>query len=209
MHSTQIALGEIAALIDIATIIPYVWSTLKGHTRPSRASYGIWAVIQTVGLISYIAAGATTTIWALCVLTFNAFVIFGLSFKYGMGGRNKFDIPCLLLAGVAIFLWITTDNPALAVYLSTFAGFIGYLPTIKKAYLWPDTENILSWSMYVVAATLNGCALTSLRPAIALPPLCGLGLSVIVTSLLIFPHWKLMKVPRKHYNSAISETRLV
>lgn len=202
MHSTQILLGQIAAVVAVLQVIPYVWSILKHHTRPSRTSYGIWAVIQTIGLISYIAAGATTTIWAFSVLTVNAFVIFGLSLKYGMGGRNRFDIPCLLVAGIAIALWVTSDNPALAVYLSTLASFIGYLPTIKKAYLLPNTENTLSWCMYVVSAALNVFALTSLAPAIVLPPLCSFIASVIMASLLIFPRWKFMKVPRKLYVAA-------
>jgi hypothetical protein len=199
VHPTQILFGQIAAVIAALQVVPYVWSILRGHTRPSRASYAIWSVIQTIELISYIAAGATTTKWALLVLTINAVIIFCLSLKYGMGGRNKFDIPCLVLAAVAIVLWVTTDNPALAVYMSTFAGFVGYLPTIKKSYLLPRTENTLSWGMYVVAATLNVAALTSLKPAIALPPLFGLGLSVVVTSLLVFPRWTFKKVPRKYY----------
>jgi hypothetical protein len=82
----------------------------------------------------------------------------------------------------------------------TAAGFIGYLPTIKKAYVWPRSENTLSWSMYVAAAALNVCALTSVKPAIALPPLLGFILSVTVASLLVFPRWKLMKLPRKYYS---------
>ena len=199
MHSTQILLGQVAAFIAILQAIPYIWSILMGHTRPSRVSYGIWAVILTIELASYIAVGATTTVWVLLVLTINAFIIFGLSIKYGMGGRTKFDIPCLVVAGIAIVLWLTTKNPALAVYFSTLAGFIGYLPTIKKAYLLPNTENTLSWVMYVIAATLNVCAPTSLSFVIALPPICGFVLSVVVASLLLFPRWKFMKVPREYY----------
>lgn len=182
--------------------IPYIWSIFKGRTRPARATYGILSVIEIINLASYVSAGATTTRWLFVALTFNAIFIFCLSLKYGMGGRNKFDILCLILASLAIVLWKTTNNPELAVYISVLAGFIGYLPTIKKAYLLPDTENTLSWGMYVVAATLNVCALTNLKPAVIFPPLCGFILSVIVTSLLIFPRWKFMKVSRKYYIAA-------
>ncbi len=191
--------GQVAALLAAIAVVPYVWSILKGHTRPSRASYAIWSVIQTIELVSYIAAGATTTKWVLLVLAINAIVIFGLSFKYGMGGRNKFDIPCLVLAGGAIILWVTSHNPALAVYMSMLAGFIAYLPTIKKSYLWPGSENTLSWAIFVIAAILNVCALTTIQPAIALPPLFGLGLSMTVTGLLVFPRRKFKNVPRKYY----------
>jgi hypothetical protein len=117
VHITQTLVGQIAAVIAALQVIPYVWSILKGRTRPSRASYAIWSVVQAIEFISYISAGATTTKWALLVLTINAVIIFGLSLKYGIGGRNKFDVPCLLMAAIAILLWKTTNSPALAVYM--------------------------------------------------------------------------------------------
>jgi hypothetical protein len=196
MHPTQTLLGLIAALVAIAQVIPYVISILRGNTRPQRASYGIWSVIQTIGITSYIAAGATSTKWAPIVLTINSLVIFGLSLKHGMGGFNKLDIVCLGLAAAAIALWVTTDNPDLAVYMSTLAGLIAYIPTIKKAYIWPKTENTLSWCMYIVAALLNVLALTSTKLVIALPLIMSLILSVTVSSLLLFPKWKLGKFKR-------------
>lgn len=179
-------------------VIPYVLSILRGRTRPQRASYAIWSMVETVQLISYIASGATTTKWALLVITLNSFIIFGLSLKYGMGGHSRFDILCLLLAATAIVIWQTTNNPVFAVYLTTLAGFIGYLPTIKKAYRWPLTENLLSWGMYVAAATLNVCALTSTKLVIVLPPLAGFILSIITASLLLFPGWKLANLKRTY-----------
>jgi hypothetical protein len=197
VHLTQTLVGQIAAVMAVLQAIPYIYSILFGTTRPSRASYAIWSVIQTSGLISYLAAGATTTKWTSIVLTLNAIIIFTLSLKYGMGGFNKFDIPCLILAGLAIVLWATTRNPALAVYMNTLAGFIGYLPTIKKAYFLPRSESTLSWSMYMAATTINVSALTSTKLAIMLPPLCGFILSSTVAGLLLFPRLKFKNLPRR------------
>lgn len=189
--------GHIAALLAVVQAIPYIWSILRGRTRPSRTSYGIWAVMQVIGLISYVAAGATTTVWMMLVLSVTAIVIFGLSFKYGMGGFNTFDMLCLLMAGGAIALWQITNSPALAVYMSTLAGAIGYLPTIKKAYLQPHTENVLAWCIYVAATVLNVCALTSLSFTIALPPVVTACLAVTVASLLLMARTKPQRIRRK------------
>ena len=154
-------------------------------------SYGIWLAVEIIGISSYIASGATTTKWLPLLATFNSLVIFILSFKYGMGGTSKLDFFSLGLAAVAITLWLRTGSPVLAVYMSVLAGCIGYIPTIRKTYKWPKTENTLSWSMYVVAASLNVCALTTNRLVIVLPTISTLILSSVVAGLLLFPKWKL------------------
>jgi hypothetical protein len=190
MNLTPALLGQISGIIAIVQAIPYIITIFWGKTRPSRASYAIWAVIQTVSATSYLASGATDTKWAPIVLAVTAIVIFGISLKYGMGGFNKFDVVCLIIATTAIVLWLTTSNPALAVYASLLAGSIAYLPTIKKAYLFPDTENTLSWTLYSIAILLNVFALTTLNPVIALSPIVSLLLSGTVAVLLLQPRNK-------------------
>ncbi len=201
MHATQTLLGQIAALFAIVQVVPYVRSILKGKTRPSRTSYGIWAVVDTIGAIGYVNAGATTTAWVMIVLAINAIGIYALSLKYGMRGHTKVDVPCLIIAGLAVAVWLATNNPALAVYMSALAGFLGYLPTIRKSYLWPHSESTLSWSMYAVAAALNMCALTQLSPAIILLPFLSLCMAFTVAGLLVFPRWKFRG--RRRFRSAI------
>jgi len=196
MHPTQILIGEIAAIVEVAQSIPYYISILRGNTRPQRASYGIWLVIEIVAVSSYIASGATTTKWVPLISAFNSLVIFILAFKYGMGGKSKFDLFSLSLAGLAIAIWVITKNPVLAVYMSTLADCIGFMPTIKKAYLYPSTENTLSWCMYVVAVALNVCALTTTRLVIVLPLIITLIFSVVLASLLLFPKVQLAGIKR-------------
>ena len=181
MNSAQILFGQIAALLAVIQVIPYVLSILKGETKPSRASYGIWAIIHIIEVTAYV------TKWLFLILAINALIIFALSFKYGMGGFNKFDLACLALAGLAIVLWVVTDNPTIAVYLAVLAGSIGFLPTVKKSYSQPWTENTLSWCIYLAATLLNACALTTLAPVIALPPLASLFFASIVVILLFRP----------------------
>lgn len=197
MNLTPVLLGQISGIIAVVQVIPYIISIFWGTTRPSRASYAIWSVIQTVSAVSYIASGATDTKWTPIVLAITALIIFGISLKYGMGGFNKFDIVCLVIATIAILLWVTTSNPALAVYTSLLAGSIAYLPTIKKAYLLPNTENTLSWTLFSIAILLNVFALTTLDPVIALPPIVSLLLSGTVAVLLLFPRNRKLS---KHLN---------
>jgi hypothetical protein len=205
VHQTQTTIGLIAAIVEVAQSIPYYASILRGRTHPERATYGIWAAIEIIEVSSYIASGATTTKWVPLISAFNSIAIFALSLKRGMGGHNKLDLLSLALAGGAIALWVNTGNPVLAVYMSVSAAAIGYVPTIRKAYKYPKSENTLSWSIYVLAATLNIFALTSAHLVIVLPLVYTLICSSVVAGLLLFPKKKLGNVKRLQREPRLQE----
>lgn len=187
MEISSQLIGSIAGVIAFVSIIPYIVSILRGYTKPSRSAYAIWVVIETLTAASYIAAGARATMWVNIVIALSAVLIFFLSLKYGMGGTSKLDLWCLGLAGVAIVLWLTTNNPVIVLCMGLLAGKIGYIPVIKKSYLTPETENNLSWIMIAVASFLNICALTSLKFEIAIVPITSFIVQAIVVVLLVFP----------------------
>lgn len=187
MNITPTLLGQIAGILAVVQAIPYIVSILRGKTKPARASYAIWSVVQIISVVSYVASGATDTKWVPIALTLSAIAIFALSFKYGMGGLSKLDIGCLGIAAIAIVLWVTTNDPALAVYASLVASTIAYIPIVKKSYLLPGTENTLSWTLYAIAVLFNVCALTTLDPVIALTPIVSLLFSGTIAVLLLAP----------------------
>ena len=99
--------------------------------------------------------------WLPLIYAVGGLAVFLLSIKRGMGGTQKLDIFCVLGAVAGIVGWVITRNPHVALYLSIFASACGFMPTIKKAYLHPETENTLSWSMAGVAAVLNVLAVSN------------------------------------------------
>jgi hypothetical protein len=188
-------IGQIAGILAIAQVVPYIVSILRGHTKPERMTYFIWFIVDALAISSYIAVGARTTIWVGSVYVVTGLLIFLLSLKYGMGGFSKLDLVCLAIAAVGIVIWVTADSALLALCFSTCAGTIGYLPTIKKAYFYPETENTLSWVICSFSSTLNIFALTTLAPAISIPVILGAISSTVVAYLLLSPiaHTKLSK----------------
>lgn len=178
-------LGITAAILAIVQIIPYVVSILRGKTKPSRSTYVIWTVINVVIALSYISAGATTTVLLRIVAVGTSLLVLALSFKYGMGGLKRLDLVCFAVAGFAIALWLVSKNPVLAVYMSLAASTIGFIPTIRKSVEQPETENMMSWGITTVAALLNVMALTTLRPEIAIVPIFSLAINAILFAILV------------------------
>lgn len=180
-------IGAIAGLLAFSQAIPYIYGIIRGKTKPERASYGIWSLVNIITLLSYLAAGGLETAGVTAAYTLTTALIFAMSFKYGVGGLNKFDVLCIALAIISILLWVTTANPLTALYLGILVKIFGLLPTLVKAYYRPDTENTLAWVMCAAASTLNLFAITSFTPAIVSLPLYGFIADVSIALLVLFP----------------------
>lgn len=102
-----------------------------------------------------------------------------------MGGLKKLDIACLSLAVIGAVVWIMTKRPEVALYVGIFLEFLGFVPIFKKSYLYPKTENLLSWFIATFAAFINILAITRFSFNIAFYPLLILLSDAVVTSLLI------------------------
>lgn len=166
--------GVLAAVAAVVQAFPYVASILRGTTRPSRTSFGIWTVVTAVAAGSYIASGARTTIWAGVVYTATALLTFLLSLRRGTGGLGPVDIACSAVAFIAVGGWLVTSSSLVALYASTSALLIGFVPTVLKAWHRPTTENLTSWAIASLSSVLNMLALTSLSVHIVIAPLAAL-----------------------------------
>jgi hypothetical protein len=102
-----------------------------------------------------------------------------------MGGLSKLDITCLIGAFIGVLAWQITGNPAIALYCSIAAEFLGYIPLFRKAYTQPETESTLSWIIGLTAACLNLFAITSLQLHIALYPIYVVASDGLVVVLLL------------------------
>ena len=178
-------LGKLAGLVALTALIPYIRSILQGKTKPNRASWFIWASVSIGLLASYHYSGATTTIWLTISYTIIPLSIFLLSLKYGVGGYTALDVICISGAVLGLILWRLTHSPEVALYLNVLVDGLGFIPTLKKAYLNPESEDRLAWSIATVANILNVSALTTWRLKIALFPIYNFAFNAAVITLLL------------------------
>ncbi|MBL7685000.1 MAG: hypothetical protein JNK65_03075 [Deltaproteobacteria bacterium] len=173
--------GKLAGLLSFLAFIPYILSTLRGKNRPNRATWFIWTLVGVSFLMSYSAVGAQETLW----LTIGNLVAFTfvllLSFKYGEGGWTFFDVACLLGAFFGFALWAWFSSPLPTLFSSILIDAVGALPTIRKAYQNPESEDLLSWIIFFIANLLNLFAIRHWTLVMAAYPVY----MVLITFLLV------------------------
>ena len=190
-------LGQAAAIMALVAAVPYIRSILQGRTKPNRASWLIWVMVNYSLVFSYHFSGATTTIWINMVYVITSSAVFLLSLKYGVGGYTRLDIFCLVGATLGLLLWWLTNNPVTALYLNVLMDAFGFLPTLKKGYLKPQTENKLAWTISAFANVLNVLALTTWQFRIAFFPVYNLIFNTIMAVLL----YGIVQKPTRHRSS--------
>jgi len=158
--SLKFIFAIISSLISIFCLIPYIIDTLNGKTKPHSYSWLIWAILQIIGIVSMLSAGAGIGILSLCIGVFFCIFIFILSLYYGTHNIKLFDKICLAGALLAVIIYFFIHDATLAVIIVVITDFIGFLPTIRKSYEEPKTETPITYILSAVAAVFAIAALS-------------------------------------------------
>lgn len=163
--------GQAAGVVALAAFIPYIVSILRKRTKPNRASWIIWTAVGAIIASSYWASGARHTIWVPIAYAVGPLMVLFLSVSYGKGGWTWFDRYCLFGAGISLAIWWAFCSPLVALLMNIFIDFMGVLPTAKKVFHEPETEDKTAWTVSVLSSVINLFAVENWVFAVAVYPL--------------------------------------
>ena len=180
-------LGLVAGILQVVGLIPYIRAILRKKTVPAKASWVIWAILDTLTLAGMYAEGTVNSQILGAVLV--VWVVVGLALKYGTPGWTKLDKFCISGAAVGIVLWQAFDNPVLGIMSSLSMTFLGSIPTFASAWKDPSREDKLAWTIIFVSCVCGVAAIPRWTLADAAQPITFL-LVVCVMMYLLFvrPH---------------------
>lgn len=195
MDNTKEIIGISAGVLSFIGYAIYIYSTLQGSTKPNRATWWILTLVGIMIATSYYSEGARNTIWVPVSYVIGPLIVAILSLRYGEGGWEKLDVWCLAAAGLSAVIWYLYQAPFTVLVVNIVMDFVALLPTIKKSYLRPDSEDALAWSVESVSGILNVIALESWTLGLAFYPLYLLMINALVSLLLLWG--KIRKISAK------------
>ncbi|WP_310424476.1 hypothetical protein [Chamaesiphon sp. VAR_48_metabat_135_sub] len=169
--------------------IPYILSIRRGDTRPNRVTWGIWTTIGFILLGSSYSLGATNTLWLQIAQVISQVIITFYAFKYSQGKWDLLDRICLGGAGLSLLLWWQSGSPLVALLMNIVMDTLGAVPTIRKIYHDPKSEDLLFWVMSFSSAILNLFAIEIFSFSFVVFPLYLFILNVTIVTLLTRPKW--------------------
>ena len=193
--------GVIAGILSFSAYLFYIVAIIKGTTKPSRATWFIWAFIGLVLAISYKASGAEDTIWVPISEAIAPTIIALLSIKYGVGGTDKVDVLAFTGSVFSLILWWIFNSPVIALVSNLAIDFFAALPTVKKSWTNPEEENRFAWTITTIANVFNIFAIDKFIFAIIIYPLYTIIIDGIVTAELYRPIFNRSVFKKNHKNN--------
>lgn len=147
----------ISAAISFSGAAVYIRDMIRGKSKPNLVTWGLWAFAPLIATGAALSANAD--LWAtvrIFAAGFSPLLVFLAAFfvKRGFWKLSKFDYVCGGLSLVALGVWIVADSPILAILLAAIADLFATLPTILKAWKYPETETLYTYFVGIIAASI-------------------------------------------------------
>lgn len=147
----------ISAGVSIAGASTYIRDTIRGNTKPNRVSWSMWALAPMIGTAAALAAHAD--VWATSRIFLSGFLplIIVVASFVNPGSYWKltlFDALCGVCSLVALFIWLGVQSPTGAILVAALGDGFACIPTLRKAWLHPETESGIVFLGSLVAVLL-------------------------------------------------------
>jgi len=141
--------SNLAGVLMVVGFIPYIITTLLKQTKPTKASWLIWLVLDTIALAEMYAEDTVNPQIIGAVIGVGIIAI--LSLKFGKPGWTWVEKWCLVGAGLGMALWYASGDPLLAIIISMIIVFLGGIPTFMFGWEKPHEEAKAMWIIHWVS----------------------------------------------------------
>ena len=159
--NSSLAIAMVSGLVNLIGFAFYFLHIHKGRATPNLSSWGLWAVIHILNLLSY---RLMTGDDVKTVLPLVSSVINVLTFVWAFAKRNQqasikpltlLEYMCLAIACVSVLLWWQTKSATIANLFLQLALAMGYIPTAAGVLKGHQKETPGPWLLWGVSYILT------------------------------------------------------
>jgi hypothetical protein len=141
MYDLKNILGIIATVLVFIGYAPYIRDVINGKTKPHLYSWFLWCFVTLIAFALQWSGGAGIG----SLVTLAAGIMCGAVLVLGLIKKSTvkivaIDTVFLVLAFVALGLWIFAKQPVLSALLTTLIDVLGFAPTVRKSWHNPFSE---------------------------------------------------------------------
>jgi len=173
MFEIKTILSLIAVILTFVGYAPYIRSIVKNHTKPHIYSWFIWFLDGFIIFALQFTHGGGPGSFVVLAAGFLALTVLILTIlNKGKRDITLIDTLFTILALLALIIWLFAKQPLISVILIMTVDLLGFLPTIRKSWHKPFTENAAFYAIntlrfaFALAALQAYSTITALYPAV-------------------------------------------
>lgn len=155
-------IGLVTLTLSFIAYVPYIVDVLRKKAVPHPYSWLIWGSAATIMATLQLLYGGGALAWSTLAVGLISFGICVLSWRSG-GKRfiNHYDKLSLVVAIVAVVLWLGANKPTLAMLSLVAADLFGFIPSVRKTWVSPYSETLTMWGINALRHSLNILAIST------------------------------------------------
>jgi len=166
-------MSAVAIVLTLIAFFPYIRAIIQGAIKPHVFSWIIWGSTTFVVFLAQLEGKAGVGAWPIGVSGIITIFIALLAYiKRSDITITRTDLLFFVTAMTSLPFWYFTSDPLWAVVILTTVDVLGFGPTVRKAYVFPQTESLLFFAVFsvrniiVIIALENYSVTTVLFPAV-------------------------------------------
>jgi len=138
----------VAALISFAGVVPYLRSTLSGETLPHRVTWVLWMFIPlvTFAVQRHVGVGIQSVMTLAFAIGPLMILIASFVARRGSWAITRFDWICAAMSVAGLVFYVVTRRGNLAIGVLVTADLFAAVPTVRKSFSAPESEN---WTVFI------------------------------------------------------------
>jgi hypothetical protein len=147
----------LSTILSLSGAFAYIRDMFRGKSKPNLVTWGLWAFAPLIATGAALSASADG--WAtvrIFTSGFGPFLVFIAAFvaRQSYWKLSFFDYACGALSVIALVAWLGADSPVLAILLAATADLFATLPTLIKAWKFPETETMYTYFIGLFTASI-------------------------------------------------------
>ena len=175
----------IASLLAVIGNVPYLKDIFYKKVQPHPYTWFVWSLVSCIVFFGQLAKGAGVGAIPTAASEIFTIIIFFFSLQYGFKKISRIDTVFLIIALLGLIPWILTKDPTISVIIAVSIDLAAFIPTIRKTWKQPKTEDQILYSMNVVRHILMLFSLQAYNIATTLHSIVMIITNSIMTTLIV------------------------
>ncbi len=188
----------IATILAIIGNTSYLKDVFKGKVHPHPYTWFIWSIVSMTTFFGGLAKGAGIGALPTGIAEAFTIIIFLFSLKYlfkrKAGHIRMIDNYFLAIALIGLIPWALTKDPTVSVIIVVLIDIVAFIPTLRKTWKRPDTEQPLLYEMNVARHVLTLFSLGSYNIATTFHSIAMICTNTVMTGFIIKRQHKHIKI---------------